>query len=68
VFGRRDALALMAALAHTMKVPLAGGAPTTLATGGLEIPLSIAVGATSVYWAAQEENVLAGTIVGLTPK
>jgi hypothetical protein len=32
-----------------MKVPLAGGTPTTLASGQM-MPLDLAVDATSVYW------------------
>ena len=38
-----------------MKVPLAGGTPTTLASPG-RIPNAIAVDATSIYWLTEQQR------------
>jgi len=45
-----------------MKVPISGGSPTTLYTGG--VPSGVAVDDTSVYWTDSTN----GTVMKLTPK
>jgi hypothetical protein len=57
-----------------IKVPLAGGAPITLASG-LRQPRSLVIDAMSVYWldfapspAAFDGDYVEGTVMRLTPK
>ena len=50
-----------------MKVPLGGGTPTVLATG-ITNAGSIAVDATSDYWADDGSNGTGGRIMKITPK
>jgi hypothetical protein len=50
-----------------MKMPLSGGAATTLASGQ-NVPVDIAVDATSVYWVVQDLSGTSGAVMKLTPK
>jgi len=52
-----------------MKVPVGGGAVTTLAAIDLlQSPLGIAVDDTSVYWTSMDVTTDVGTVTRLTPK